>query len=167
MPWAASPPLPRRLTPPPDMLTFPYYALMLWVGLFFYRHGQKLLNQGHRDNKGEPTQGMVGPVGFLVMGAAAGYLLFALLRALARGGVPCVGKGCAGQIYTLAEQAERANVFFLAWCVLAFGYALYVTFKIWFRPQRFRASQGAVGVTPGHHGPRERRLARAQACCGR
>ena len=81
-------PLPRRLTPPPDMLTFPYYALMLWVGLFFSRYGQKLLNQGHRDDKGEPTQGMVGPVGFLVMGAAAGYLWFALLRALARGEVP-------------------------------------------------------------------------------
>lgn len=162
----------QRLTPPPDMLTFLHYALMLWVGFFFYQHGQKLLNQRHRDNKGEPTQGMVGPVGFLVMGAAAGYLWFALLRALAQGEVPCVGKGCAGQIYTLAEQAERAepyraNVFFLAWCVQAFGYAPYVTFKIWFRPQRFRAGQGTVGVTPGHHGPRERRLARAQACCGR
>ncbi|MDD2177564.1 hypothetical protein OIN59_08960 [Acidovorax sp. D2M1] len=154
------------------MLTFLHYALMLWVGFFFYRHGQKLLNQGHRDNKGEPTQGMVGPVGFLVMGAAAGYLWFALLGALVRGQVPNAGKGCAGQIYTLAEQAERAgpyraNVFFLAWCVLAFGYAPYVRFQIWFRPQRFRAGQGTVGVTPGHHGPRERRLARAQACCGR
>lgn len=127
---------PSGLHPLPDMLTFLYYALMLLVGFFFYRHGQKLLNQGHRDDKGEPTQGMVGPVGFLVLGAAGSYLLFALLRALARGEVPCVGKGCAGQIYTLAEQTGPywANVFFLAWCVLAFGYALYVTLKIWFRP---------------------------------
>ena len=55
---------------------------------------------------------------------------------LARGEVPCVGKGCAGQIYTLAEQAGPywANVFFLLWCVLAFGYALYVTLRIWLRP---------------------------------
>ena len=70
------------------------------------------------------------------MGAAAGYLWFALLRALVRGQVPGAGKGCAGQIYTLAEQAGPywANVFFLAWCVVAFGYALYVTLKIWFRP---------------------------------
>ena len=47
-----------------------------------------------------------------------------------------MGKGCAGQIYTLAEQAGPywANVFFLLWCVLAFGYALYVTLKIWLRP---------------------------------
>ncbi|PIF90675.1 hypothetical protein CLU86_1564 [Acidovorax sp. 62] len=127
---------PSGLHPLPDMLTFLYYALMLLVGFFFYRHGQKLLNQGHRDDKGEPTQGMVGPMGFLVLGAAGSYLLFALLRALARGEVPCVGKGCAGQIYTLAEQAGPywANVFFLAWCVVAFGYALYVTLKIWFRP---------------------------------
>ena len=87
------------------MLTFLYYALMLLVGFIFYRHGQKLLRQGYRDRNGEPTQGMVGPVGFLVLGAVGCYLLFALLRALARGEVPCVGKGCAGQIYTLAEQA--------------------------------------------------------------
>ena len=111
-------------------------ALMLLVGFVFYRHGQKLLRQGYRDRNGEPTQGMVGPVGFLVLGAVGCYLLFALLRALARGEVPCVGKGCAGQIYTLAEQAGPywANVFFLLWCVLAFGYALYVTLRIWLRP---------------------------------
>ena len=118
------------------MLTFLYYALMLLVGFVFYRHGQKLLRQEYRDRNGEPTQGMVGPVGFLVLGAVGCYLLFALLRALARGEVPCVGKGCAGQIYTLADQAGPywANVFFLLWCVLAFGYALYVTLKIWLRP---------------------------------
>ena len=118
------------------MLTLLYYALMLLVGFIFYRHGQKLLRQGYRDRNGEPTQGMVGPVGFLVLGAVGCYLLFALLRALARGEVPCVGKGCAGQIYTLAEQAGPywANVFFLLWRVLAFGYALYVTLKIWLRP---------------------------------
>ena len=62
------------------MLTFLYYALMLLVGFVFYRHGQKLLRQGYRDRNGEPTQGMVGPVGFLVLGAVGCYLLFALLR---------------------------------------------------------------------------------------
>ena len=130
------PPALAALHHQPTMLTLLYYALMLLVGFIFYRHGQKLLRQGYRDRNGEPTQGMVGPVGFLVLGAVGCYLLFALLRALARGEVPCVGKGCAGQIYTLAEQAGPywANVFFLLWCVLAFGYALYVTLKIWLRP---------------------------------
>lgn len=133
---STSPPALAALHHQPTMLTLLYYALMLLVGFVFYRHGQKLLRQGYRDRNGEPTQGMVGPVGFLVLGAVGCYLLFALLRALARGEVPCVGKGCAGQIYTLAEQAGPywANVFFLLWCVLAFGYALYVTLKIWLRP---------------------------------
>jgi hypothetical protein len=118
------------------MLAALYYALMLGVGFFWYRHGQKLLNQGYRDKNGAPTQAPVGPLGFLLVLAVACYLLFALLRALARAQVHCVAKGCSGQIYTLAEHAGQywANVFFLAWCVLALGYAVYVTLRIWFRP---------------------------------
>lgn len=47
-----------------------------------------------------------------------------------------IGKGCAGQIYTLAEHAGPywANLFFLVWLVLALGYAMYVTVRIWTRP---------------------------------
>ncbi|MDM0052904.1 hypothetical protein [Variovorax sp. J22R115] len=39
------------------------------------------------------------------------------------------------QIYTLAAHAGEywANVFYIAWMVLGLGYAMYVTFKIWFR----------------------------------
>ena len=89
------------------MLTFLYHALMLLVG-FVLPARPKLLRQGYRDRNGEPTQGMVGPVG-LVLGAVGCYLLFALLRALARGEVPCGAKGCAGQIYTLANRPARTG----------------------------------------------------------
>lgn len=118
------------------MRTFLYYALMLLLGAAWYRYGQKLLRKGYRDENGEPTQGIVGPVGFLACGAVACYLLYAVLRALVRGEVACAGKGCAGQIYTLAEHAGHfwANVFFLAWLVLGLGYAMYVTYRIWTRP---------------------------------
>ena len=57
------------------------------------------------------------------------------LRALIRSEVSCLGKGCQTQVYTLAAHAGDywANMFYLAWLVLALGYALYVTLKIWFR----------------------------------
>jgi hypothetical protein len=117
------------------MLTFLYYALMLLVGYVWYRYGQKLLNQGLRDENDEFTKPPVGPVGFLVIGAVACYLLFAALRALVLREIPCVGKSCGGQIYTLAEHAGQywANLFFVAWMVVALGYAMYVTVKIWLR----------------------------------
>ncbi|KQB58943.1 MULTISPECIES: hypothetical protein [Acidovorax] len=118
------------------MLTFLYYALMLLVGYVWYRYGQKLLNQGLRDENDELTKPPVGPIGFPLVAAVACYLLFAALRALVLREIPCVGKGCAGQIYTLAEHAGPywANLFFLVWLVLALGYAMYVTVRIWTRP---------------------------------
>jgi len=112
-----------------------YYALMLLLGWAWYRFGQKQLRKGYRDENGEPTQGIVGPVGFLVIAGVACVLAFGLLRALWRGEVSCVGRACAGQLYTLAASAGDywANVFFLAWMVLGLGYAMYVTLRIWFR----------------------------------
>ncbi|RZJ15869.1 MAG: hypothetical protein EON50_00230 [Acidovorax sp.] len=117
------------------MVTFLYYALMVLLGYVCYRYGQKLLNQGLRDENDEFTKPPLGPVGFLVIGAVACYLSFAALRALALREIPCVGKGCKGQIYTLAEHAGQywANLFFVLWIVLALGYAMYVTIKIWQR----------------------------------
>ncbi|UCU97572.1 hypothetical protein [Acidovorax radicis] len=117
------------------MLTALYYLLMLLVGVFWYRYGQKLLRQGLRDENDELTKPPVGPVGFVVISGVAAYLLFAAMRALVLREIPCVGKGCAGQIYTLAEHAGQywANLFFVVWLVLALGYAMYVTLKIWFR----------------------------------
>jgi hypothetical protein len=49
--------------------------------------------------------------------------------------VPCVGKACGNQIYTLAANAGDywANMFTLAWLLLGLSYAIYVTLKIWFR----------------------------------
>lgn len=118
------------------MLTALYYALMILVGYVWYQYGQKLLNQGLRDENDEITSPPVGPVGFVLVAAVACYCLFAALRALVMGEIPCVGKGCAGQIYTLAQHAGQywANLFFVVWLVLALGYAIYVTLKIWFRP---------------------------------
>lgn len=112
-----------------------YYALMLLLGLAWYKFGQNLLRKGRRDENDELTQGFVGPLGFLVAGVGACYLFFALLRALARGEVSCLGKACTGQVYTLAANSGEywSNVFYLVWLVLALGYALYVTLKIWFR----------------------------------
>ena len=117
------------------MRDFLYYALLLLLGFAWYRFGQQQLRKEPFDENGAPTQGLVGPVGFLMTTAVAGYCLFAVLRALVRGEVPCVGKGCAGQVYTLATNTSAywANVFFMVWLVLALGYALYVTLKIWFR----------------------------------
>lgn len=113
-----------------------YYSLMLLLGLAWYRYGQTLLAKGFRDETGEPTQGVVGPIGFLVCAGVASYLLFAVLRALARGEIACAGRGCGSQVYTLAGQPGQfwANIFFLSWMVLAIGYGMYVTFKIWTRP---------------------------------
>lgn len=112
-----------------------FYVLMLLLGFAWYKFGQHLLRKGHRDANGELTQGFVGPVGFLVTAVVTCGLLFALLRALIRGEVPCVGRACKMQIYTLSAQAGDywANVFYLAWMVLGLGYAMYVTFRIWFR----------------------------------
>jgi len=115
------------------MLTFLYYALMLLVGYFWYRHGQKLLRGGGRDENGGFTQPPVGPIGFVVAAVIACYFSFVALRALALGEIPCVGKACAGQVYTLAEHAGPywANLFFVVWLALALGYTLYVTIRLW------------------------------------
>ena len=117
------------------MRTALYYTLMLLLGFAWYKFGQNLLRKGYRDENDERVEGFVGPVGFLVAAGAGCYLVFALLRALFQREVPCIGKGCRMQVYTLASHAGDywANVFFLAWIVLALGYALYVTQKIWFR----------------------------------
>lgn len=117
------------------MRDFLYYSSLLLLGFAWYRFGQKQLRKEPFDENGAPTQGLVGPIGFLMTAGVAGYALFAVMRALVRGEVPCVGKGCAGQLYTLAAHAGAywANLFFLVWLVLALGYALYVTLKIWFR----------------------------------
>jgi hypothetical protein len=117
------------------MLTLLYYALMLLVGYVWYRYGQKLLNQGLRDENDEFTKPPVGPVGFLLISGIAAYLLFAAVRALVLGEIPCVGKGCANQIYNVAEHSGQylANLFFVVWMVAALGYAMYVTVKIWLR----------------------------------
>jgi hypothetical protein len=127
------------LSPPPpdcaDMLTALYYVLMLLVGYVWYRHGQKLLKQGLRDENDELTKPPVGPVGFLLVVGVGCYLLFEALRAIVLRQIPCVGKGCNGQIYTLAEHAGSywANLFFVVWLVLALGYTVYVSVKIWTR----------------------------------
>ncbi|MEP6721167.1 MAG: hypothetical protein ABJA77_06970 [Variovorax sp.] len=112
-----------------------YYLLMLLLGFAWYKFGQNLLQKGHRDENGELTEGVVGPVGFLVTAVVACILLFGLLRALVRGEVSCLGKGCGIQVYTLVAEAGDywANVFFLAWMVLGLGYGMYVTLKIWYR----------------------------------
>lgn len=118
-----------------DMLTATYYALMLLVGYFCYRYGQNLLSKGLRDENDEITKPPVGPIGFVVIGGIACYLLFAAVRALLLREIPCVGKGCKGQIYTLAEHSGPywANLFFVVWIVVLLGYAMYVTLKIWLR----------------------------------
>ncbi|MDP9604864.1 hypothetical protein ABL840_28635 [Variovorax sp. NFACC27] len=112
-----------------------YYSLMLLLGFAWYRFGQNLLRKGRRDENDELTKGFVGPVGLLVTGGVTCCLLFAVLRALVRGEVPCVGKACSGQVYTLAAHTGEywANMFYLVWLLLALGYAMYVTLKIWFR----------------------------------
>ncbi|QGW84837.1 hypothetical protein GOQ09_00980 [Variovorax paradoxus] len=112
-----------------------YYSLMLLLGFAWYRFGQNLLRKGRWDENGQRTEGVVGPVGLLVTSVLACYLLFEFLRALIRGEVPCVGKACRLQVYTLAADTGDywANMFFLAWMVLGLGYAMYVTLKIWFR----------------------------------
>jgi len=117
------------------MLTLTYYALMLLVGYFWYRHGQKLLNQGRRDENDELTKPPVGPISFLFIAGFVCYLLFEALRAVVLLQIPCVGKGCRGQLYTLAEHSGQywANLFFVVWMVLALGYTMYVTIKIWTR----------------------------------
>ncbi len=108
---------------------------MLALGFAWYRYGQQRLRKDHRDEKGALTEGFVGPVGFLICAAVVCALTFGLLRALVRGEVPCVGRACKVPLYTLAANAGEywATMFYLAWIVLATGYAMYVTFKIWFR----------------------------------
>jgi len=117
------------------MRTAIYYSLMLLLGFAWYKYGQKLLQKERWNEKGERTEGLVGPVGLLMTGAGVCYFLFEFLRALVRGEVPCVGKACKMQVYTLAANTGDywANMFFLAWMVLGLGYAAYVTLKIWFR----------------------------------
>lgn len=112
-----------------------YYSSMLLLGFAWYRFGQNRLKKGYRDENDHRTEGFVGPVGFVMTAGISVYLLFAFLRALVRGEVPCVGKACRSQIYTLAANAGEywANMFFLLWIVLALGYGLYVTARIWFR----------------------------------
>lgn len=118
-----------------DMRTAFYYLLMLLLGFAWYKFGQNLLRKERWDGNGERTEGLVGPLGLLVTAAVACYLLFAFLRGLVRGEVPCIGKACKMQVYTLAANAGDywANMFFLAWMVLGLSYAVYVTLKIWFR----------------------------------
>lgn len=117
------------------MLTFTYYALMLLVGYVWYQYGQKLIHRGPRGEDGEFTKPPVGPIGFLVVTGLACYLSYEALRALVLQEIPCIGKGCKGQLYTLAEHSGQywANLFFVVWMVLALGYAVYVTIKIWMR----------------------------------
>lgn len=117
------------------MLAALYYVLMLALGYAVYRYGRKLLAQGLRDESGEIAKPPLGPVGFVVCAAIACFLGFGLLRALFQGQIECIGKGCRGQVYTLAEQAGQywGNVFFLAWMVAFLAYALYVSFRIWTR----------------------------------
>jgi len=117
------------------MLATLCYTLMLLLGYAVYRYGQKQLAKGYRDENDEVTKPPLGPVGFVVCAAITGFLSFGLLRALARGEIERVGKGCRGQVYTLAEQAGQywGNLFFLAWLVLFLAYALYVTFRMWSR----------------------------------
>lgn len=112
-----------------------YYALMLLLGFAWYLFGQKLLRKGYRDERGELNQGAMGPLGLLLVAGVVCVLFFSLLRALIRGEIPCLGKGCHGQLYTLAAHAADywANMFFLLWMVLGLAYAIYVTLRIWFR----------------------------------
>lgn len=112
-----------------------YYSLVLLLAVFWYRYGQKLLRKGPRDENDELVKGPLGPVGLLMSAGIACTLLFFMLRALIRREVPCVGKGCQAQLYTLAANAADywANMFFLLWMVLSLGYAVYVTLRIWFR----------------------------------
>ena len=88
-----------------------------------------------RDENDEFTKPPVGPIGFLLVAGLGCYLLFEALRAVVLREIPCVGKGCAGQVYTLAEHSGQywANLFFVVWLVLALGYTMYVTIKIWTR----------------------------------
>ncbi|SEL43503.1 hypothetical protein SAMN05216359_10952 [Roseateles sp. YR242] len=117
------------------MIHFLYYALMLLLGLFWYRHGQKVLRKGPRDENGNLNKGLLGPIGFLVATVITGFLGFSLLRALVQREISCLGKGCGNQVYTMAEHTGPywSNLFYLAWMVLALGYALYVTVRIWMR----------------------------------
>ncbi|QSI31804.1 hypothetical protein GNX71_20355 [Variovorax sp. RKNM96] len=71
----------------------------------------------------------------LVTAGLGCHLLFALLRALVQGEVLCIGETCKMQVYVLTTWAGEcwAHVFFLTWIVLALGYAMYVTLRIWFR----------------------------------
>lgn len=117
------------------MLAVLYYVLMLLLGFAWYRYGQNLLRKARWNDNGERTEGLVGPVGLLVTAVVACCALFVFLRSLVRAEVPCVGKGCKMQVYTLAANAGDywANMFFLAWIVLGLGYAVYVTLRIWFR----------------------------------
>ncbi|MFH0130135.1 hypothetical protein ACGLHS_07980 [Variovorax sp. VaC1] len=112
-----------------------YYALMLLLAFVCYRYGQNLLRKGPRDENGELVKGPLGPVGFLMCAGIACALLFFMLRALIRREIQCLGKGCQGQLYTMAANAAEywSNMFFLLWMVVGLGYALYLTLKIWFR----------------------------------
>ena len=117
------------------MRSLVYYSLMLLVGFVWYRLGQHMLRKGYRDENDQRTEGFVGPFGFIFTAGLSCYFVFALLRALIRAEVPCLGRGCNVHVYTLAAHASDywANMFYLLWLVLALVYALYVTGKIWFR----------------------------------
>ncbi len=112
-----------------------YYSLMLLLGFFWYRYGQKLLRRGPRDENDELAKGPLGPAGLLMSAGIACTLFFFMMRGLIRREIPCVGKGCQSQLYTLAANAADywANMFFLLWMVLGLGYAVYVTLRIWYR----------------------------------
>lgn len=112
-----------------------YYSLMLLLGFAFYKYGQNLLRKGPRDVSGELTQGVMGPLGFLLATGVNCFLFLVLLRALVQREVECLGKACHGQVYTLAANPAEywSNMFYLLWMVLALSYAMYVTLKIWSR----------------------------------
>lgn len=117
------------------MLAALYYFLMLLLGFAWYKYGQNQLRKERWNENGERNEGIAGPVGLLMAAALACYFLFEFARALVRSEVPCLGRGCKMQVYTLAAHAGDywANMFFLAWMVFGLGYAVYVTLKIWFR----------------------------------
>ena len=117
------------------MLAALYYLLMLMLGFAWYKFGQNLIQKGYRDENDERAEGIVGPVGLIVISAADCYFLFAFVRALVRGEVSCIGKGCKAHVYTLVANTGDywANMFYLVWMVFGLSYTVYVTVKIWLR----------------------------------
>ena len=115
------------------MLTFLYYALMLLVGFVFTGTAKAAPPRVSGLQRRAPQAWWA--CGFLVLGAVGCYLLFALLRGW-RGRGALRGKGlCGADLHAGGTgRPVLGQRVFLLWCVLAFGYALYVTLRIWLRP---------------------------------